>query len=702
VRNTAQQNSAIARLQLFSRLATGTVIALAAVILLGWTLGLRQLIRLFPVPFVMNPITALAFILMGISLLRRRFNQNNAGIDWLAVAPALLAGLFGLLKIADYFFSFNWQVEEFLFPGRVSATSLYPPSEIAPNTALGFVFCSLALLMIDLEPAPAVRPAQGLIIGVALLSLLALIGYGYRMILLYRIGSAEPMSLETALAFSLFSAGFLGARPEKGLMSIVTSNTVGGVVARRLLPTAIIVPWLLGAMLLLGERLGYYERAFAFSFFAVASIVTFTVLIWWNAKLLYVGDLQRVRVERHAIAQHSCTRVLAEASSLADATLGILSSLGENLRWSYGAFWLTDNESGTMRLVGTWSAGQLPDFDEATRTMKGTRDSGFPGRVWAAGTPVWIEDIHMDSNMSRREAALKSGLHSAIGVPVRAGQQIFGVLEFFKTEIESADHPLMDLLAGVGSQIGLFMERIRADERLREMTANLARSNSDLEQFASVASHDLQEPLRMVASYLELLRGHVQKKLEKKELEFLGFALEGARRMAALINDLLAYSRLELRAQPFEPTDLGQALQGALSNLKVAIEEAKASIVQSPMPQVCGDAIQLTQVFQNLLGNALKFRGTEPPHIDVTATRRDKEWVFSVRDNGIGINPKDFERIFVIFQRLHTRQQYAGTGMGLAITKKIIERHGGRIWVESQPGKGSNFLFTLPVLEQTA
>jgi light-regulated signal transduction histidine kinase (bacteriophytochrome) len=292
-----------------------------------------------------------------------------------------------------------------------------------------------------------------------------------------------------------------------------------------------------------------------------------------------------------------------------------------------------------------------------------------------------------------------AGLRAAFGFPIRLGGEIFGVMEFFSREAETPDDILVEVLSGVGSQIGQFIERTRAEEQLCQTTVDLQRSNTDLQQFAYVASHDLTEPLRMVTSYLQLLTSRCGKNLDAQAREFIGFAVDGAKRMQALIHDLLTYSRVDLRGRSLEATDLEEVFRTAKNNLKVAIEESGAVITHEPLPRVLADSIQLTQLFQNLLGNGIKFHGREAPLLSVSAQADGEEWVFSVRDNGIGIDPRDFERLFVIFQRLHTRQEYAGTGMGLAICKKILERHGGRIWVESAPGKGSTFFFTLPMLK---
>jgi len=243
--------------------------------------------------------------------------------------------------------------------------------------------------------------------------------------------------------------------------------------------------------------------------------------------------------------------------------------------------------------------------------------------------------------------------------------------------------------------IGEIVERKRAEEALRRTAEELARSNKELEQFVYVASHDLQEPLRVVTGYLQLLERRYKNRIDADANDFIDFAVDGVARMQQLMSDLLEYSRVGMKGTPFEPTNVEAVLDKALVNLQAVIRDTGAVVTRDPLPTVEADQPQWVRLLQNLIGNGIKFRGERRPEIHVSARRDQGRWVFSVRDNGIGIEPQYWEKIFVIFQRLHTRQKYSGTGIGLAICKRIVERHGGRIWLESQPGQGTTFYWTI-------
>ncbi|MFQ5875378.1 MAG: ATP-binding protein, partial [Dehalococcoidia bacterium] len=292
----------------------------------------------------------------------------------------------------------------------------------------------------------------------------------------------------------------------------------------------------------------------------------------------------------------------------------------------------------------------------------------------------------------------------ALNIPLKAGGRVVGVIEVWESagrrEFSAEELALAEGIAQYAAtaleNAQLFQQVKQAEEALAHQAQDLSRSNEELEQFAYVASHDLQEPLRMVASYTQLLARRYKDQLDADADEFIEYTVDGVTRMQELINGLLAYSRVGTQGNSLQPSDCSSIFDQVLSNLQEAIQESSAVVTRDALPTVMGDAPQLGQLFQNLVGNAIKFHGENPPQVHVSAERNDKEWVFSVRDNGIGIDRQYADRIFTIFQRLHNREEYPGTGIGLSISKKIVERHGGRIWVESEPGEGSTFCFTIP------
>ncbi len=418
-----------------------------------------------------------------------------------------------------------------------------------------------------------------------------------------------------------------------------------------------------------------------------------------KALVSLVQDItERKRSERRLAVQYSVSRVLVDAVSIDEAADRILQAVVEALDWSVGALWILDRQDNRLHCFATWHTPSLglTEFEAVSKRTILQPGVGLPGRVLTAGEPVWVADVLRDRNFPRLHVAVKEGLHGAFGFPIRGERGVLGVIEILTRQAPPPDEELTHTVMALGNQIGQFIERKRAEEALAERAADLARSNRELAQFAYVASHDLQEPLRMVSSFTQLLARRYRGRLDDDADEFISYAVDGASRMQVLINDLLAYSRVGTRGNPPVPTPSDAALDRALDNLHATIEESGAEIIREPLPVVIGDQAQLVQLFQNLLSNAMKFRGDRVPKVQIRAEPAGKEWIFSIRDNGIGIDPQYAEQVFVIFQRLHTRVEYPGTGIGLAICKKIVERHGGRIWVESEPGKGTTFFFALP------
>jgi PAS domain S-box-containing protein len=416
----------------------------------------------------------------------------------------------------------------------------------------------------------------------------------------------------------------------------------------------------------------------------------------------------RKQVERRQALEHAVTLLLADARSIAEAIPRVIEIMCESLGYAYGARWVLDTTKERMlRSTESWCASELA-VDEFRRTSTSRIETlGKPGglnrEVWATTAPVWIANVAQESTLGRREAALHAGLHSAFAFPLLVGGEFYGVMEFFGREVRPRDERVLEIAHTVGNQIGQFIARKQAEAALRDANdqlthkaQELARSNAELEQFAYVASHDLQEPLRMIASYTQLILRRYGDRFDGDAKEFMDFIVDGATRMKQLIEDLLAYSRVGTHGKEFQPTDCEAALQKALVNLRAAIESGVATVTHDPLPTVNADGFQLVQLFQNLIGNAIKFKGAQTPRIHISVEERVDTWMFAVKDNGIGIDSEYFERIFMVFQRLHSRADYPGTGIGLAICKKVVDRHGGRIWIESQAGLGSTFYFTLP------
>ncbi|RPI96681.1 MAG: PAS domain S-box protein [Chloroflexi bacterium] len=356
------------------------------------------------------------------------------------------------------------------------------------------------------------------------------------------------------------------------------------------------------------------------------------------------------------------------------------------------------NRAQEIAHLGSWELNlvnnQLTWSDEVYRIF------GLEPQEFGATYQAFLEAVHPDDRAAVDAAysgSLREG-RDGYEIEHRVVRRSSGEIRIVHEKCEHFRNEDGQVVHSTG-MVHDITERKQSEAAMQRITEDLLRSNAELEQFAYVASHDLQEPLRMISSYVQLLARRYQGKLDSDADEFIAFVVEGTNRMQNLINDLLAYSRVGMRGNPFAPVSAEYLLEEALANLQLAIEESGAKITHDPLPTVNGDAIQLVMVFQNLLGNAIKFRGSEPICVHVGVTQAGNEWVFSVRDNGIGIDPRFAKRIFVIFQRLHERASYPGTGIGLAICKRIIQRHGGRIWVDSEAGKGATFYFTIPMKE---
>ena len=414
---------------------------------------------------------------------------------------------------------------------------------------------------------------------------------------------------------------------------------------------------------------------------------------------------ERERSERYLATQLAVTGILVEArTDDPDVIPRLLSTFASCMGWQVGELWVLDEEGGVLRLESAWHETEdvTRAFREASAELTAAREEGLAGIVWATGAPLHVPDFAADSRLLRQAEAAAVGLHGAIGLPVLAGGELSGVLTFYSGDVGQYDEGLVVMMETLSRQLGLFFRRTEAERALAAATAELEehaeeleRSNADLEQFAYIASHDLSEPLRTISGFVQLLSSRYRGKLDDQADQFIDYVVDGTERMRALIDGLLLYSRASSQEQHRRSIPLAETVRRVRSSLGPALEESGGQILEEELPEVVADPTQLEQILQNLIANALKFRGEEPPEVRVLAAREPGAWRVTVQDNGIGIEDRHAEKAFEMFGRLNAREAYAGTGIGLAVCKRVVERHGGRIWLESEPGRGSAFHFTL-------
>jgi len=405
-----------------------------------------------------------------------------------------------------------------------------------------------------------------------------------------------------------------------------------------------------------------------------------------------------------------------EARSVDDAMATALDEVCAITGWPVGhAYLVATDGSGDLIPSSVWHVGDgarlrgVRAQTVATRVPVGV---GLPGRVAASGEPVWVRDVEQCEGLSAAGVETAAGIRGAFGCPVLVQKEVVAVLEFFSADVVDPDETLLQVIGHIGAQIGRVLERQRAQEGLTAFAAKLQRSNRELHDFAYVASHDLQEPLRKIQAFGDRLKLRCAEALGDQGRDYLERMQNAARRMSVLITDLLAFSRVTTKAEPFVPVDLSQIAREVMGDLEVRIEQTGGRVEMDELPTIDADPLQMRQLLQNLVGNGLKFHPPDvPPVVKISAAVMSDGRTggsptpvelcqIRVEDRGIGFDEKYLDRIFNVFQRLHGRGEYEGTGIGLAICRKIAERHGGSITAESEPGKGAAFLVTLP-LKQT-
>lgn len=411
----------------------------------------------------------------------------------------------------------------------------------------------------------------------------------------------------------------------------------------------------------------------------------------------------RTTVEEQLLLSSQLALVIADADSVEDALTLTLRAVCQRTGWVVGEAWVPGPDGRLQSSLARWSSSErFEPFRQASEALTLGPDEGMVGRVWTTRRPDWVVNIASDPDFVDAGEARRVGLTTAMAVPVLARSEVISVLVFFATEQRDEDEHLIRLVSAVAAQLGSAVRRKRAEDQARSAHAllerraeELERSNLELEQFAYDASHDLTEPLSIMSQLGSRLGNKYGHRLDAEAQQIITSIVDGAERMQMLINDLLEYSRASRDPLDRQPVDCAAVLEETRELLADSIAEKEATVTFELLPTIRAQPTQMVQVFQNLLSNALKF-ADGLPRVHFAARRDGAEWHFTVRDNGIGIDPLHAARVFEMFRRLNPRDTYAGTGLGLSICKRIVERHGGAIWVEPGGAGGSVFHFTIP------
>ena len=636
-------------------------------VLIGWLLDIAMLKSFWPGPVTMKANAALAFVFGGCALWmlggdpadpfagrRRRVGQVFASI----------VALIGLLTLGEYLLGWDLGIDQWLFQDPRGMVDAAHRGRMPHITALNFVVIGLALQLLHFRFG--LLPAQLLSLLAGLVSLLALVGYAYGVQSFYMgVVFYTQMGLPTAGTFLVLCAGLLLARPDQGLMATITSQSTGGVMARRLLPAALVIPALLGGLRLAGEKTGIYDAEFGVSLMVMGSIVVFTALIWWNAHSLNRMDARHWQAEEKVRASEEKLRALAETAK--DAIISA-DSRGNIIYFNPGAEHIFG--SPASRLIGQPLTLLMPER--------------FHSAFWRG----------LERFLSKGEARV-------IGTTV----------EFAGRTLEGREFPLELSLATWKTGEGIFFTAIirditrrkRAEEKIKSLNEDLKRrsaeleaANKELKTFAYSVSHDLRAPLRAIDGFSAALVNNCWEKLDPRDKNDLQRVRAASQRMGQLIDDMLALSRVTRSEMRCTPVDLSALAESVLSELQKSQPERSVEFFITPKLMVSADSNLLRIALENLLGNAWKFTAKRPKaQIELGLTSHDGKQAYFVRDNGAGFDMAYAGKLFGAFQRLHRVAEFEGTGIGLATVQRIIHRHGGMVWAEGEVEKGATFYFTL-------
>lgn len=639
--------------------------------LFAWAADIDWLLGLAPGWAMMRPLSALCLILAGVALHLHR-NRRFHALGPLLVAIALLA----LASLVQDIIGRPLGVDTLLFRDAVVALDRNPhPGRMAQIVVVEFLLFCLCLAL-----PRRTRPLYRLVGRVATLglviALVGLAGYVLGAHGLAQLGGFTAMAAHTALAFALLFGDVLLAQRDRNWLRFLFSPSPGAGIARSLLP------YILGWPLAVGFAIPIIDPFLRMPRLDLAVALVLVMIILVVLVLRIAGRIDRAERARQAAARAQSASEARLASIVASAMDAIITIDSEQRVVLFNTAAERLFGCAAAEAIGTPVESFIPPRYRAAHAEYVRRFSETGTTSRAMGRLGALAGLRCDGSEFPIEASI-----SQVEVD---GQKLYTVI-------------LRDISERVRAEAEIHRLNADLERRVEQRTAELARanaallkSNQELQQFAHVAAHDLQTPLRSISGFAQLLRQDCQGKYGERADLFVQQLVDNTRRMQTLIQDLLAYAELGDAARPFQPVDCRKVFDDVLAALAAPIADTGAQVSCGELPVVMGERTMLTQLLQNLVDNGIKYRGEASPRVHVAAVRQGTEWVFSVSDNGIGIASKHQERIFEVFRRLHTPQAYPGTGIGLAICRRVVEHHGGRIWVESESGKGSVFKFTLP------
>ena len=673
--NIDSADSSLTRSFRFISQVSGIVVSLIGVFaLMGWIFNIVMLKSVLPGYVTMKANAALCFILTGLSLYLTANGDKNNKTRLAADVCAILAAVIGFITLSEYLFGWNLGIDELVFKEPQGAAGTSHLGRMSPMTAFNFLALGVSLLLLD--GSWRTRISQYLSLTATLIALTAFLGYAYGVPSLYGVASGTEMAVHTAMAFCILSIGILLARPQYGFMAIVSSDSIGGIIARRLLPAAVIVPAVLGWIRLLGERAGFYEAEFGLSLTVLSSMIIFVALIWWNAASLHGLDIERKQAEE----------ARAKLAAIVDCSDDAITSTtldGVIVSWNKGAERIYGYSS--EEVIGRHISVLVPPDrpDEISELME---------RIKRGERIEQYETARMRKDGGQFDVSLTAS-------PIINSGKITGFSGILRdiTERKRTEH----LIRKTNEEL---------ERRVRERTADLQRANERLQKldemksnFIALASHELKTPLTAIEGFLTVILKGMAGDFTDQQKEFLGVIKTATERLNRLVDDLLDFSRIESGRASLkrEPTNLKDLLKEEVIVFKMQAKSKEIELeelIDDHLDEILCDRDRLKEVLDNLISNAIKYTPRRG-RIKVGARNLQGCVQIEVRDTGIGIREEDQEKIFEPFQQLRKSglDGEKSTGLGLALVKKIIEAQGGKVAVQSHEGEGSTFFVTLPV-----